>query len=556
MKMRATSCFYWGLALCLCLVFSAFVVQCQPTFGGITAQSSINLIGNSVTMNSFNSADPNHSIWQTGMTWHGLPYGVYSNSLSYSSNSLPSITSDFTVATDGSIINVGNANIYGYVDTAPGGFASVNAYGSVGDLDWVYDGTSGIESGHAEDNMNQVFYSKNLPNPAANGWQLTWLPVPPILRPNTYFKIGGTWTNVAGIGWTNVGGTLYQASISGTAVLPAPGATAGTTATYSMVITNMVQNTNWVFYDISQLSGNIFVDAPNVVLYCTNGISLSGARTITINTNADLTIYTTGNVSVTGNGYINNGANYARALSIYDVAGHTNIVFSFSGSFAPGPAIIYTPSSLVSFSGGGPSSYDFVGAIFCNSLTVNGHYNFHYDESLANGPFPVPPAIIQQPTNEIVQAGSNATFSVVAGGSPTAYQWYFNQSYSSQITVSNAIDGATSPSLTITNAQLSDDGFYFVELSYTNGSVSSSPVWLAVYTNAAATLSGSLNAANGQFDLIVQNVGNHVAGMPYILQASTNLTDWVPILTNTSAFMYTETNAYDQRYYRAVFIGH
>ncbi|HEX3627378.1 MAG TPA: hypothetical protein VH280_18385 [Verrucomicrobiae bacterium] len=40
----------------------------------------------------------------------------------------------------------------------------------------------------------------------------------------------------------------------------------------------------------------------------------------------------------------------------------------------------------------------------------------------------------------------------------------------------------------------------------------------------------------------------------YILQASTNLTDWVPILTNGAPFVYTETNGIPQRYYRAVFM--
>jgi hypothetical protein len=120
MKANATRSYHGGLALCLCIVFLSITAQCQPTFGGITANSYVNFAGNNVTMDSFNSGDPNHSIWQTGMTYHGIAYGFYSNTLSYNSNSLPSRTSDFTLATDGDVRNANNAEIYGFVDTAPG----------------------------------------------------------------------------------------------------------------------------------------------------------------------------------------------------------------------------------------------------------------------------------------------------------------------------------------------------------------------------------------------------------------------------------------------------
>lgn len=339
---------------------------------GIIAYAGMNFNGNNVTMDSFNSADPNHSIWQTTMTYHGAAYGLYSDSLSYNSNNLPSHTSDVMVATDGSVINVGNANVYGFVDTAPGGNASINKNGSVGDLKWVSAGTSGIESGHERDDMNQIFYSKSLPNPAANGWQSGWLNIP---TPTNVIRIGGAWTNNAGV-WQNAGGRLYT-NLGGTYTLPTPGTNAGT-ATYSMVITNRVQNTNWVYYSIGQLSGNIFVDAPYVVIYCTNGMSYSSG-VFTLNTNADVTIYTTGNVSITGTGVINNGAEYAKAFSIYDVAGYTNLSLSFSGN-GIGSGYLYVPSSATSFNGGGKSNYGFVGCLFCNSISINGHYTFHFDE--------------------------------------------------------------------------------------------------------------------------------------------------------------------------------
>lgn len=351
---------------------------------GIIAYAGMDFKGNNVTMDSFDSSDPNHSIWQSGMTYHGTPYGIYSDTLSYVSNSFPSRTANVTVATDGNIIDVGNANIYGYVDTAPGGSASVNANGEVGDLNWVYNGLKSgpppnpnIESGHERDDMNASFPSKQLPNPTNNLWQTNWLtiPTPPS---GTVINIGGTWTNIGGI-WSIAGGTRYTNTGSGY-TLPSPG---GGSASYSMVITNRIQDTNWVYYSINSISGNLFVDGQYVVIYCTNGISLAGGSDFTVNTNADLTIYIGGNVSIAGSATVDNGANYAHAFSIYDIIGDTNLSLSFSGN-GIGTGYLYVPSCSVSFGGGGSSSYGFVGCLFCSSVSINGHYTFHFDQSLNN----------------------------------------------------------------------------------------------------------------------------------------------------------------------------
>ena len=34
--------------------------------------------------------------------------------------------------------------------------------------------------------------------------------------------------------------------------------------------------------------------------------------------------------------------------------------------------------------GGGNNDIDFVGAVVVNTVTMNGHYSFHYDEALGN----------------------------------------------------------------------------------------------------------------------------------------------------------------------------
>ncbi len=81
----------------------------------------------------------------------------------------------------------------------------------------------------------------------------------------------------------------------------------------------------------------------------------------------------------------------------------------------------------------------------------------------------VPPTIVTPPADQWVAVGSNASFTVTAGGTPPLnYQWQFD---------STNINGATNASWTVTNAGLSDAGGYTVTVTNTHGS-----------TNAAATL--------------------------------------------------------------------
>src|SRR5215469_12817789 len=123
------SCQRW--IICVCLVLSAMTARCQP-FGGIIVNGTIDLKGNNVTFDSFNSSDPRHSVWQTSQTFHGTNYGLYSDALSYASSgftsSAPARTADITVAAEGAFLNAVNVNIYGYADTTPDSFTSLAIY--------------------------------------------------------------------------------------------------------------------------------------------------------------------------------------------------------------------------------------------------------------------------------------------------------------------------------------------------------------------------------------------------------------------------------------------
>lgn len=82
-----------------------------------------------------------------------------------------------------------------------------------------------------------------------------------------------------------------------------------------------------------------------------------------------------------------------------------------------------------------------------------------------------------QPTNLTVQVGSNVTTSVGATGAAITYQWQKDD----QPIQNNA--SALTPTLNLTNVQLSDAGVYKAVVSNAGGSVSSQPVTLDVSVN-------------------------------------------------------------------------
>ena len=149
-----------------------------------------------------------------------------------------------------------------------------------------------------------------------------------------------------------------------------------------------------------------------------------------------------------------------------------------------------------------------------------------------------------QPRSQIVVQGGNVTFNVIAAGfSPLSYQWKFN---------GTNISAATSTPLTMTNVYTNNAGNYMVVITNLHGSVTSSNAVLAVYATAAAMLNGcSFCSVNGfQFQIA------GVPGFNYAVQESTNLIDWVSLITNTSPFIFMDANATNspQQFYRTLYV--
>ena len=140
------------------------------------------------------------------------------------------------------------------------------------------------------------------------------------------------------------------------------------------------------------------------------------------------------------------------------------------------------------------------------------------------------PEITVPPTNQIVGLGSTVKFPVTAiGGIPLSYQWLLD---GTNLVEGGRIVGSTNSVLTISNAQVIDDGGYAVIVTNAFGAVTSSPP--AVLTVLTAPLFGGITAGtNGSFILTGSGGTNNGT---YSVLTSTNLAtplgSWTPVATN------------------------
>lgn len=136
------------------------------------------------------------------------------------------------------------------------------------------------------------------------------------------------------------------------------------------------------------LSGNgdnLVIDGP-VRLYVRRNVSISGRGTIRITANGSLELYSAESLSISGNGSaygMQNDTRKPEKFMIYNTTptdGGTSVDVSGNGLVY---AVIYAPNSNVHLSGGGSGGSVF-GAIVGYEVTLNGGYEFHYDEALAD----------------------------------------------------------------------------------------------------------------------------------------------------------------------------
>jgi hypothetical protein len=97
----------------------------------------------------------------------------------------------------------------------------------------------------------------------------------------------------------------------------------------------------------------------------------------------------------------------------------------------------------------------------------------------------IPAYITSQPADQIVPKGTNASFTVAAGGTSVYFQWYSN---GFAMVDSGRISGANSSTLNIANTQTNDNATYCVVVTNNYGTITSSNVALTVLAPVEITM--------------------------------------------------------------------
>ena len=156
------------------------------------------------------------------------------------------------------------------------------------------------------------------------------------------------------------------------------------------------------------------------------------------------------------------------------------------------------------------------------------------------------PAILATPVSWTTNLGSTVALSVVATGTPMpTYQWTLN---------GVPISGATNSTLTVTNGSGAQSGQYSVVVSnYAGVSLCTA---LVRFLRPLQLKSASMTAdsfGSGTFRVALEGTDLPMV----VLEASTNLNQWAPVLTNigqTNVFFLMESNLFPatQRFYRVL----
>lgn len=286
---------------------------------GLLARRNVIMNGNNVTVDSYDSRLGNYT---PGSDVNRFSNGNVASLALYNTNVL-----------------LNNADIWGYLSV--GGTFDVNAsFHNNGTL-----GERGVTALGVKD-LNRVvedFYAE----------------LPPVEIP-AY----GTWPDISTIN----GGS---SDITGALTVGDPTATSATK------------------YQLERISlsgdGNVLtIDGP-VELYVRRNVSISGKGVIRITSNGSLTLYSAESLSISGNGTgygMQNETYKPEKFMIYNTTptdGGTSVDVAGNGLVY---AVVYAPNSNVHLQGGGSSGSVF-GAIVGWEITLNGGYEFHYDEALS-----------------------------------------------------------------------------------------------------------------------------------------------------------------------------
>jgi len=267
---------------------------------------------------------------------------------------------------------------------------------------------------------------------------------------NASFSVTATGTPSPSYQWQKNGSNISGATSS---TLSLTNVQAADAANYAAVISNSAGS---VTSNTATLTVNAATVAPAIT-------SQPQSLTVTAGANASFSVTATGTPSPSYQ-WQKNGANIGGATS--------------------------ATLSLTNVQSGDAANYAVVVSNSAGSVTSN-------TATLTVNPATVVPAITSQPQSLTVTAGTNASFSVTATGTPSpSYQWQKNGSN---------IGGATSATLSLTNVQSADAANYAVVVSNSAGSVTSNTATLTVNP---ATTAPAITSQPQSLTLVAGTSGN------------------------------------------------
>jgi len=240
----------------------------------MAATGTIDIKGNNLDTDSFDSGDPN-----------------YSNNGLYPVGQISKTKANGDICTDSTLtdtLNIGNANIKGSVKTGPGiNTIEIGANGSVGDRAWVEGGNLGIQTGHSATDFNVLFPDVVLPD-------TTWLT-----------PVSGNY---------NVDGTNYQYAFL------QPG-----NWDYNLPANPPFKDNVYVGTNVNlRLKINFDINTSKIIFRLANS------------TNTFLQIFTDHNFSLSGQANIDNPSGHAQQFYLYGLPTCTSITLGGNGAFYGG----------------------------------------------------------------------------------------------------------------------------------------------------------------------------------------------------------------------------
>ena len=308
--------------------------------------------------NSISATTTNTSVYPDSSPWGGLTTNTsYSSTSTYPNPVPPGMTTNITTTTSST-----------YPNPAPAGLTT-NAVNITGSSTLP----SPVPAGTTTNYVTTLIATTTYP---ANGTYVGSV--------STFKKNGDTWYSYNEITGYTYNYTTYTYSYpTYTYIIP------NYSYSYSLYATNVFYYTNTYDYVLNantkylanSLSGSICVLGPNVTLVMPNG--LTGAENFTFNQGASVLVYSGGNsVTINGTQYLNPNF-YPSSFIVYCTPSVTSFTLNGNGQFT---GVLVAPNADLQLNGGGKSNTDFCGCLMVDSATMNGHFSFHYDESLSHMP--------------------------------------------------------------------------------------------------------------------------------------------------------------------------